>query len=181
MYFLRCRVHQMDHLHWRLGRFHGRSEKQFHCGKSANRKPIWLPYFVWFPSPFPSLDLIYLCPSYVIPTGPHVDSIKFSGDLVAGLSLGTERTMVMTKDRNDGAPLTENRVTEYDSLPERYEFPLKRRSLYIMTGLWRYNYSHEITRAIEPAASTSRRISIIFRNEKHNDLMLRAKKAPMGM
>ena len=117
----------------------------------------------------------------VISTGPHVDSIKFSGDLVAGLSLGTERTMVMTKDRNDGAPLTENRVVEYDSLPERYEFPLKRRSLYIMTGLWRYNYSHEITRAIEPAASTSRRISIIFRNEKHHDLMMRPKTVSVGM
>lgn len=95
-----------------------------------------------------------------------MDSVKFSGDLIAGLSLGTERSMIMAKDKVDTEPVPIDRIAEYDSMPDKYEFPLKRRSLYIMTGLWRYNYTHEITKASDPTSQSSRRVSIIFRNEK---------------
>lgn len=80
--------------------------------------------------------------------------------------------MVMTRDPESEEYMLPQDVDEYRNLPDKYEFPLKRRSLYIMTGLWRYHFKHEITPAQlvdgEVGGSDShngRRISIILRNE----------------
>jgi hypothetical protein len=86
--------------------------------------------------------------------------------------LGAERTMVMTKDRVDCEPLAPDNAKEYDGMPERYEFLLKRRSMYIMTGLWRYNYNHEISKSDNPELQSNRRISIIIRNEKQSKMAI---------
>jgi alkylated DNA repair dioxygenase AlkB len=62
-------------------------------------------------------------------------------------------------------------------MPNRYELLLERRSLYIMSGIWRYHYQHEITAAEgggkmkiegkdeEILDERHRRISIIMRDE----------------
>lgn len=92
------------------------------------------------PSLLPSVHVIDLAPDGFI--RPHIDSIKFSGSVVAGLSLLSERTM---------------RFQHEDSI---LDVSLPPRSLYLMTGSFRYRYTHEILTGSE------RRMSIIFRNPK---------------
>ena len=149
----------------------------------------------------------------------HIDSIKFSGDLVAGLSLGSTRIMTLkydhssiisnsdhnTKQTDDIIYDMDTTVDSFDSnvrneyiavenglifsdyhknynhddytttassqhnyntdettfrRPKEVELTLQPRSLYLLTGIWRYHYSH----AILP--SSSKRTSVIFRNVK---------------
>eukprot|EP01034_Spumella_vulgaris_P025516 gene25516-31986_t len=92
---------------------------------------------------------------------PHVDSIKFSGDLIAALSLNSLRVMELTLDRttlvtekaistSDGAALEEEgqEMTEHALVamgyPPSIEFAVPSRSMYILTGPMRYNYAHAI-------------------------------------
>ncbi|XP_054708780.1 alpha-ketoglutarate-dependent dioxygenase alkB homolog 7, mitochondrial-like isoform X3 [Uloborus diversus] len=86
---------------------------------------------------------------------PHVDSIKFCGDTIAGLSLLSSSIMRLAKENNK----------------EKFvDVLLSRRSLYIMKGTSRYDFTHEI---LEDAKSyfknkhvpRDRRVSIICRNE----------------
>lgn len=129
----------------------------------------------------------------------HVDSVKFSGDLVAGLSLGSTRAMILSRDAfanqllfHDKA-LLQNEAIDASSLivasvqveqPNESEFPTKLtmvlppRSLYIMQGIWRYQYGHAISLPVVDGAIVQsskesaqsfqdpalRRISFIFRN-----------------
>ena len=73
--------------------------------------------------------------------GPHIDSVKFSGKIVAGLSLGSPRLMEL-------AHCEEEANLEPKSLRENHassiEIPLHPRSLYILTDVLRYNYTHQI-------------------------------------
>lgn len=90
----------------------------------------------------PSVHVIDLAPDGFI--RPHIDSIKFCGSIVAGLSLLSDRTM---------------RFQHQDS---SLDVSLPARSFYLMTGALRYTYTHEIL----PRPDTPlRRISIIFRNQ----------------
>ena len=106
--------------------------------------------------------------------------MKFSGDLIAGLSLLSTRTMILSPD-----PETVNKTSnEVNSPPNSGEgledtnknlnisMILEPRSLYILRGKYRYNYRHEI---VGPSSEEmkqldslkfDRRISVIFRNEK---------------
>ena len=93
----------------------------------------------------------------------HVDSIKFSGDLVAGISLLSPSIMRLVPD---DAP-DEGWVDLY--LP-----PL---SLYALTGVARYRYSHQLLPdksffCIEPdkeiVVKRDHRLSIIFRDGKRD-------------
>ena len=78
---------------------------------------------------------------------PHVDSIKFSGIVVAGLSLLSQRNMHL-------------RLPEQtDELP-CIELTLPSRSLYILSNKARFELAH----SIECNSSSKRRISIIFRD-----------------
>ncbi|KAH9420001.1 Alpha-ketoglutarate-dependent dioxygenase alkB 7, mitochondrial [Dermatophagoides pteronyssinus] len=86
---------------------------------------------------------------------PHVDSVRFCGDTIAGISLLSDSVMRMR--------LESNRDIYVDVL-------LCRRSLYIMTGDARYLYAHEIlddknSLFKEKYVKRDRRISIICRNE----------------
>mmetsp|Transcript_2769 Transcript_2769/g.3940 ORF Transcript_2769/g.3940 Transcript_2769/m.3940 type:complete len:242 (-) Transcript_2769:235-960(-) len=82
---------------------------------------------------------------------PHIDSIKFSGGMVAGLSLLSSSIMRFQHESD------ENKVIEA-LLPPR--------SLYIMTGDVRYHFTHEILPSSSNAlASRSRRVSLIFRDK----------------
>lgn len=64
----------------------------------------------------------------------HVDSVKFSGDLVAGISLLSPSIMRLAPHVDSGAPVLDGHVDLH--LP-----PL---SLYALTGVARYRYSHEL-------------------------------------
>lgn len=86
---------------------------------------------------------------------PHIDSVRFCGSIIAGLSLLSSSIMrfVHEKDKEKMADVL-----------------LGRRSLYIMNGVARYEYTHEI---LPDELSVfkgvriprDRRISIISRNE----------------
>ena len=98
---------------------------------------------------------------------PHVDSIKFSGDLVCGLSFFSEAIMTLSPhvDGNGGTDLLAS-----DS---RVRFLMPPRSLYIMKGAARYNYAHAVRDPSDPQSQlwgerqvqSRRRLSLIFRDE----------------
>lgn len=86
---------------------------------------------------------------------PHIDSVRFCGDTIAGLSLLSSSVMRLSMENN--------KAVFVDIL-------LPQRSLYIMKGLARYKFTHEI---LEDSASyfkgkqiaRDRRIAVICRNE----------------
>ncbi|XP_046426103.1 alpha-ketoglutarate-dependent dioxygenase alkB homolog 7, mitochondrial isoform X1 [Neodiprion fabricii] len=92
---------------------------------------------------------------------PHVDSVRFCGDTIAGLSLLSDSVMRLT-------------MVGYEKECFK-DYLLLQRSLYVMSGAARYKYNHEI---LGPDESTfegnkiprSRRISVICRcDPKHID------------
>jgi len=124
--------------------------------------------------------------------GGHVDSVKFSGDFICGLSLLSSRVMRLTVDWQDTpesvircsvkheelVPLQEG---SNDKFPPQVDLLLPRCSLYIMKGVWRYHYNHSVLGCnssnsnsdsnsnSEPcddknSAVLDRRVSIIFRD-----------------
>jgi len=86
---------------------------------------------------------------------PHIDSSRFCGDTVSGLSLLSQSVM---------------RLVHKDNKTRQADILLPRLSLYVMMGLARYDYTHEIlsnetsefrgTRVVR-----QRRIAVICRNE----------------
>ncbi|KAM3925438.1 alpha-ketoglutarate-dependent dioxygenase alkB homolog 7, mitochondrial [Leptodactylus fuscus] len=85
---------------------------------------------------------------------PHVDSIKFCGSTIAGICLLSDSVM---------------RLVSVDNPEERADLLLPRRCLYIMSGVARYNFTHEILRGEESffngvPVPRERRISVICRN-----------------
>ena len=94
----------------------------------------------------------------------HVDSVRFSGHIVAGLSLLSPAIMRLKEEDQ-----------ESDQFVDLYLPP---RSLYVLTGVGRYEYSHELL----PDGSTfcsppgdpitvprEQRLSIIFRDAKEEE------------
>ena len=98
----------------------------------------------------------------------HVDSIKFSGDLVAGISLLSPCIMRLVPDKDGKPNMDEGWVDLY--LP-----PL---SLYALTDVARYRYSHQLLPdkstftgdddATNIIVERDHRLSIIFRDAKRN-------------
>lgn len=85
----------------------------------------------------------------------HIDSIRFCGNTIAGISLLTDSVMRLRHDKEKSKIL---------------DVLLSRRSLYIMKGTARYDYTHEVlgneeSRFGEQIIKKTRRISIICRNE----------------
>ena len=103
--------------------------------------------------------------------GGHIDSIKFSGDLISGLSLSSTRTMNLVRDLQQDnlsfirdecerkviqEALEENEHQQQTSknpiisrkqeerFPKEIQLVLPPRSVYIMKGLSRYHYSHAV-------------------------------------
>nr|XP_003216811.1 PREDICTED: alpha-ketoglutarate-dependent dioxygenase alkB homolog 7, mitochondrial [Anolis carolinensis] len=85
---------------------------------------------------------------------PHVDSVKFCGCTIAGLSLLSSSVMRLVHEQNP-----------QDCL----DLLLERRSLYILRGPARYEYTHEILKDEDSffngrKVPRERRISVICRN-----------------
>jgi len=148
-----------------------------HFNKSNNNHIQWLP-----------CHAIDLSAKGVLKA--HVDSVKFSGEIVAGISLLSDAVMRLrlssdewdsddTKDdtNSDSSMNSSNTNEEYVDLY------LPQNSLYVLTGMSRYSYTHELL----PTGSTfelsrsggegddddteievirGRRLSIIFRDAK---------------
>ncbi|KAK3923432.1 Alpha-ketoglutarate-dependent dioxygenase alkB-like protein 7, mitochondrial [Frankliniella fusca] len=86
---------------------------------------------------------------------PHIDSVKFCGDTIAGLSLLSDSVMRLVHDKDC------NKIVDV---------LLKRRSLYVMRDSARYNYTHEILKKDasifnDKVIPRHRRISVICRSE----------------
>ena len=99
--------------------------------------------------------LIDLAPSGLI--APHVDSVKFSGGLIAGLSLASPRIMRLTPEPGKPGGVI--------------ELLLEPRSLYVLTGPLRYEFAHEVLGEggapllfPPPGPPPERRLSIILRD-----------------
>lgn len=85
---------------------------------------------------------------------PHVDSVKFCGSTIAGVSLLSDSIM---------------RLVKVDAPNEWLDLLLSRRSLYILRDKARYDFTHEILKDEESVFNgqrvhRERRISVICRN-----------------
>jgi alkylated DNA repair protein alkB family protein 7 len=105
----------------------------------------------------------YLCPHLIdlSPTGrisPHVDSVKFSGGIIAGLSLQSTRIMRLQREGCHGDD-------------DVVELLMRPRSLYLLTGEMRFDYAHEVLGAgsrpplLFPDNAPQRRISLVLRDK----------------
>jgi alkylated DNA repair protein alkB homolog 7 len=98
----------------------------------------------------------------------HVDSTRFSGDVVCGLSLKSTCIMRLRPAGEDGKP-------DPQQLDNYVDLLLEPRSLYVLQGDGRYKYTHEImvTNSVfningdKPRlVSRDPRLSIIFRDDQ---------------
>lgn len=85
---------------------------------------------------------------------PHIDSVKFCGSTIAGLSLLSDSIM---------------RLVKQDDADQWLDLLLPRRSLYILRNQARYEFTHEILKAEDSIFDgqkviRQRRISVICRN-----------------
>eukprot|EP00980_Cylindrotheca_fusiformis_P014342 scaffold3827_cov179-Cylindrotheca_fusiformis.AAC.6 len=99
----------------------------------------------------------------------HVDSIKFSGDLVAGISLLSPSIMRLIPDEDS---YKQENWEKVDGWVDLYLPPL---SLYALTGVGRYRYSHQLQPnnstfshpdGTKIAVQRDHRLSVIFRDAK---------------
>ncbi|XP_039499426.1 alpha-ketoglutarate-dependent dioxygenase alkB homolog 7, mitochondrial-like isoform X2 [Drosophila santomea] len=105
----------------------------------------------------PFVHILDLAVSGVIK--PHVDSTRFCGNTIAGISLLSDCVMRLKRVTKD-----------LDSVGHSADLLLPRRSLYIMSALARYEFTHEILARDQSwfkkrLVERSRRISVICRNE----------------
>jgi alkylated DNA repair protein alkB family protein 7 len=101
----------------------------------------------------------------------HVDSIRFSGELVAGLSLLSPSIMRLVPD--DGSNDDNSNNSEDPGYVDLYLPP---QSLYALTGVGRYRYSHQLlpdssifvspTDGARTVVIRDQRLSVIFRDAK---------------
>lgn len=85
---------------------------------------------------------------------PHIDSVKFCGSTIAGLSLLSDSIMRLVKE---------------DDCSQWLDLLLSRRSLYILRDQARYEYTHQILKDEDSVFNgqkvpRQRRISVICRN-----------------
>ena len=111
----------------------------------------------------------------------HVDSIRFSGDIVAGLSLKSSSIMRLQpappEEVGDGSNSPDTSSRNQDSKQEEghVDLLLPPRSLYALCGASRYLYTHELLedqavfRPTNSVVAREDRFSIIFRDEKAKD------------
>ncbi len=110
--------------------------------------------------------------------GPHVDSIKFSGGIVTGLSLLSSSVMRLNFENPETATALQT-VPQEDKQHVTIDLFLLPRSLYIMQHAARYECKHQIFLVEQnhqehfipehfkiPNPFKSRRISVICRDEK---------------
>lgn len=126
----------------------------------------------------PLVHILDLAPDGIIK--PHVDSSRYCGNVIAGLSLLSncimrlirvdETVYYQRKENTDAStptpPSTPKSTPKYDYL---VDVLLKRRSLYIMKDSARYNFTHEVLASNVSfkgqEIEKNRRISIVCRND----------------
>ncbi|XP_026470788.1 alpha-ketoglutarate-dependent dioxygenase alkB homolog 7, mitochondrial-like [Ctenocephalides felis] len=96
---------------------------------------------------------------------PHVDSIRFCGHTIAGLSLISNSVMRLTRAVSEDSNMTADDETKVLAV----NVYLERRSLYIMRNVARYDFAHEILGSDKSlfknnVVTRDRRISVICRN-----------------
>ncbi len=105
----------------------------------------------------------------------HVDSVRFSGNLVAGLSLLSDAIMRLKpscdSSKSEGNDDASDGTGSTVESGEFIDLWLPRRSLYVLSGMSRYGYSHELLPSGSLFHNTTpiqrgRRLSIIFRDSK---------------
>lgn len=99
---------------------------------------------------------------------PHVDSVKFSGELIAGLSLVSTRILRLSPNINDSDSVKRLTELNYD-LGKSYDIILPPHSIYIIKGLLRYHFTHAIIDNQINGDPTLRRVSLMFRDIKVNN------------
>ncbi|XP_045593421.2 alpha-ketoglutarate-dependent dioxygenase alkB homolog 7, mitochondrial [Procambarus clarkii] len=105
----------------------------------------------------PQIHVLDLAKAGVIK--PHVDSVRFCGNIICGLCLLSDAVM---------------RLVHVDNKDQVVDILLRRRSLYVMKDESRYNYTHEVLGEKDSyfgteSISRERRISIICRNHPRED------------
>jgi alkylated DNA repair protein alkB homolog 7 len=106
---------------------------------------------------------------------PHVDSVRYCGSTIAGVSLISDSVMKLVQTTEDHTASSDyrNQPTLTDEQKKNLysvKILLKRHSLYIMENSARYNFTHEILKNEESFFKNQqiikdRRISIICRND----------------
>ncbi|XP_055951376.1 alpha-ketoglutarate-dependent dioxygenase alkB homolog 7, mitochondrial-like isoform X1 [Argiope bruennichi] len=141
--------------HWD-GAIQGYKETEKADWNEENSKIIQRLQKLAFPAECKTLKLVHVLDlskdGYI---KPHVDSVRFCGNIISGISLLSSSIMRLAME--------ENKEMFVDVL-------LQRQSLYIMSGLVRYKFTHEILKDSESffkgiAVPRGRRVSVICRNE----------------
>ncbi|CAD6231691.1 GSCOCG00001537001-RA-CDS [Cotesia congregata] len=135
---------------------HGYRETERAKWNEDNSKIIERVKAMAFPPGMPELGLVHVLD--LAAEGkikPHVDSVRFCGDIIAGISLLSDCVMRLTQVGNEKK--------------FRQDFFLPRRSLYIMSGVARHKYNHEVLGPEDSIfndkkINKTRRISIICRS-----------------
>lgn len=105
---------------------------------------------------------------------PHVDSVKFSGGFVAGLSLLSPAIMRLRDEQggedNSAAASAASASDSPSYSSSMVRMLLEPRSLYVLSGAARFHYAHEILPDEKDwvggrVVRRERRISLIFRDE----------------
>ena len=113
-------------------------------------------------APLPTAHFLELAEDGAI--APHVDSIKFSGGVVAGLCLVSDAVMLLERSADGGAAVADDADGEP---PTRLLLP--KRALYILSGAARYEYAHSIPAGAPTfraaAVPRARRLSVMLRDQ----------------
>jgi alkylated DNA repair protein alkB homolog 7 len=105
----------------------------------------------------------------------HVDSIRFSGNIVAGLSLLSDGIMRLKlssdKESTESKDSCATSVSDHFDGNEFVDLLLPCRSLYVLRGVSRYEFTHEMLPSNSLFRNSipikrDRRLSIIFRDSK---------------
>ena len=145
-----------------------------HCGPNKSFSGKWLPCH--------AIDL-----HEDGQLNAHVDSVRYSGNLVAGLSLSSSSIMRLkpalpeeeeSTNKESGtleSPITTATLPKDDVQDLHFvDLFLPPRSLYVLSGDSRYYYTHELLPSgsafgANNIVTRGRRLSIIFRDAKEND------------
>lgn len=103
----------------------------------------------------------------------HVDSVKFSGELVSGLSLLSDRVLTLLPSDSEGNVIDSVNSSNVTNV-KAYAFLVPSRSLYFIKGSLRYEYAHSIlgVNHTTKRIPTKKRISVMFRDKVANDPFL---------
>uniref|UniRef100_A0A182K104 Uncharacterized protein n=1 Tax=Anopheles christyi TaxID=43041 RepID=A0A182K104_9DIPT len=103
---------------------------------------------------------------------PHVDSVRYCGNTIAGISLLSDSVMRLVRTNDEEQTNAEYRQIFSEERHNKYwaDILLPRRSLYVMRHTARYKFTHEILPGKESLfrdalIKKTRRISIICRND----------------